>query len=214
VAPLIQEAQAGERAPAAPEAGPVGVAPLSGASLPPPAAPVARHEPGTAHALLFVTLLVDFALTAVDFFVNHLALTFAGVVLTFALVGLLVWALIRQQGSAVGRGLRGAVWGTLGYVALVMFLGYVHFIVMAIQEPGREADQWEWIRHVSEQSPQDSPLLMVVYVISLLGSLVLGLFGMFALLAHRRDYAEQTRSVANLPVPAPAPTAADPQAAP
>jgi len=158
----------------------IGVPPLAK-----PPKPV-RHEGGRFHALLFLSLLVDSAVTVVDYFVNDLMLTLTSVLLTFAMLALLVTALIRQLNSDIGKTLRGIVWSALGYLALMMVLGYLHLVVSSIEHPEIQSDQWEWIKFVSTQSPQDSLLLMTIYVISILGSFLLGILGLAALFQHWR----------------------------
>lgn len=155
------------------------------APLAKPAIPL-RHETGRYHALLFGALLMDCAVTSVDFVIKNLGVTLSSTLLTFVLIGLLVTALIRQQNSDIRKPLRAIVWGTLGYIALILGLGYVHNIIMSLESPGLESNQWEWLKLISAASPWDSPLLLISYLTSIVGSFVLGVGGFVALRNHRR----------------------------
>jgi hypothetical protein len=147
-----------------------------------------RHEAGGFHQLLFAMLLLDVVITAVDFLVNNLGLTLASTLLTFAILGILITALVRQQQSDIPTKLRRLTWVTLGYLILLMALGYVHLMVMSVQNPRIQGDQWEWLKLVSQQSPDESVLLLVMYLLSIFGSLALGLLGMLALREHHRNH--------------------------
>src|SRR5262249_5425453 len=98
----------------------------------------------------------------------------------------LVAALIRQRDSDVGVGLRRVVWATLVYLSASIMLMSVYYMMESMTNPNVASNQWEWIKALSETSPYDSPLILVIYLTVIVCSFVLGVAGFLLLWKHRR----------------------------
>jgi hypothetical protein len=136
---------------------------------------------GRFHWILFALLLVGAAATGIILFVQHVVLFLISFLIMVALTVCTVMALVRQQGSPLSRWVKGATWAALVYLGLSFALGYVHFIVLIMQNPGIAHDQWQFLELLAGLSPFDSPWYLGLLLYSLAASLGLGLVGILAL---------------------------------
>jgi hypothetical protein len=196
VAPLIAAVQgtvtpenlaAGtEGTPAAGEVvSPAPVLAVSGSAPPPRPITPLRHESGTFHALLFGSMLLDGVATTIDFFFNHIAVTLLSNCFGLAVMALLVAALVRQRDSDIGTGLRRVVWGTLIYLSISVALMSAYYGMESVTNPNVASNQWEWLKALSDTSPYDSPLVLVIFLTVIVCSFVLGVAGFLLLWKHR-----------------------------
>ena len=188
--PAIEAAQsqlAGPEMPAAP------VAQDANAATPlptpyfsnPPFRPL-KHEPGRFHEILCYVLLGDSAITALDIFYDSIWLTVVGSLVGFGALAATVMALVRQNESDIGRGLRAVAWGSLGYQGTMLIFGFGFTIYLTVKHQVQTDNQWEMIRLWSRESALDSPVLFWTFTFSTVAALALGLAGLVLLREHRR----------------------------
>lgn len=165
-------------------------------TLPARAAQALNRYSGRFHSVLFYLLLVDGALSAVDIFLNHMAVTIAGSALMMAVFVFIIISLAKQHDSGVGKGLRRVTWSSLAYVLVMVALSYALFISLFVTNPEiaqKMSDQWAMLRMMSSLSPFDKPFLMGLYVFSILCSVPLGIAGLVLLEQFRREQRTRTR---------------------
>jgi uncharacterized membrane protein len=153
---------------------------------------------GGAHAVLFLLLLFDGALSAADIFLNSVALTLAGTLLMMAIGAFIIIALTKQHDSAMGRGVRVVTWSSLAYVCLMVLLTYAFFMSLFITNPELAQtmnDQWATLRMMSALSPVEKPFLMALFVLSIACSVPLGFAGLVLVEGFRRDQRLRERRV-------------------
>jgi hypothetical protein len=148
---------------------------------------VRKADDGRYHALLFSFLLLDGGVTVLNFFVQHLTVTLAQVVLSLGIILAIVVVLVRQRELEVSLGLKRVMWGILGYLTIALSIGYAFYMSMVVRHPELYQHQGRWVKFLSELSPTDSSFLLVLHTFTLVGSFGLGLAGFILLQRHRKD---------------------------
>lgn len=178
--------------------GPAGRAAMNDPNAPPviarqspgPVPEPLRHSRGTPHLVLAWLLLADLPVTLPYFFIEAGWLESVGLVLMLATVAAAIVAIVRQLRTNLPRGLKLLPWITLGSAAisLVVAIGYV--FALAISQPGA----------MSDFSPMNDPVMLVMTMITTTFSVILGALG---LIWVRRFRASQA-------APSPPPAAGSP----
>ncbi|MCP4371724.1 MAG: hypothetical protein GY797_26940 [Deltaproteobacteria bacterium] len=130
------------------------------------------------HQLLFAILIIDGLVTSLDFFYNHVAITLFGTIITMAACVMVIMALVRQHKSTLKSSMRMITWISFAYLCLNIFIGYIFSFVVIFRNPEISHNQWELVKGVSQMSPEDSSMMMGIYIFSICSSLILGLSGL------------------------------------
>jgi len=145
-----------------------------------------RPYDGRAHGILFLGLLLDAEICAIDLFFNHVAITLVGTTVTAALSILTIAALVKQHRSTLPHGLKGLTWGIAGYIGSSYIVSYFYTLYLTMERGGPVQDQWAMIKYLSSQDPFQSPFLFALLVCYGVVSLVLGGVGLLLLRSFRR----------------------------
>jgi hypothetical protein len=105
-------------------------------------------------------------------------ITLFGTVITMAACIMVIMALVRQHKSTLKNSTRMITWISFVYLCLNIFIGYIFFFVVIFRNPERSQNQWELIKAMSQMSPEDSSMVMGIYIFSICSSLILGLSGL------------------------------------
>ena len=130
------------------------------------------------HKILFTILIFDGLVTYLDFFYNHVTITFFGIIISIAACVLAIMALVRQHGSNLKSSMRMITWTAFVCLCINMFIGYIFYFVVVFRNPKISHNQWELIKTISQMSPGDSPMMMGIYIFSICSFLILGLSGL------------------------------------
>jgi hypothetical protein len=114
-----------------------------------------------------------------------------------------ITALVAQQGSNLGRLIKGLTWTALGYMGLNFVIGYVLFIMMSVQEPGIGTDQWRYLELLAEIDPFETPWYLALLIYSAVASACLGSAEMLSL-RNQEQTAQPPLPKAVVPPPPPA----------
>ena len=151
-------------------------------------APAVRMYQTKAHAVLFSVLLADAAHTAVNCFVQSKTLYVLGIAILIAMTLSLLFALIRQAGTDLSRGLKMTTWYAAGYLFVSFMIGNMIAAFMAAQRGAampqtNMEDFWRpWLL-----SPMDSTPMMVLTVFMTICSGGLGLAGWLQLQRFHKE---------------------------
>lgn len=153
-----------------------------------------RHDGGALHMMAFAFILLDGILTGIDLLHHSAVIIGVSFVLTLLYsIGLII-ALVKQHESDIPGTVRRITWASLGYVCVSYLLSYVLMVTKLMTDrPERMVTQWEMYRVLLDLSPQDSPLVMGVYVFVATCSLGLGALGLVRVKRHRDDSASVSR---------------------
>jgi len=156
------------------------------------ASPPMRHERGASHQILFYLLSLGGPIIGVDLLYNHTAFTFLGMLIGTGVGICVIIALVKQHKSDMTGTLRGITWGSLGFVCFSAIVGYIRYIVLLVENAGKNFgvvnNQWELIKMVSSRSVLDSSWLTGLYLFSILCCFAIGGSGLIALRAFRRRH--------------------------
>jgi len=156
------------------------------------ASPPMRHERGASHQILFYLLLLGGPIIGIDLLYNHTAFTFLGMLIGTGVGICVIIALVKQHKSDMTGTLRGITWGSLGFVCFSAIVGYIRYIVLLVENAGKNFgvvnNQWELIKMVSSRSVLDSSWLTGLYLFSILCCFAIGGSGLIALRAFRRRH--------------------------
>jgi hypothetical protein len=145
-------------------------------------APVAvRPYRGHAHEALFAVLLADLCHTCVRFFTGGRAMLVLGAFLGLAIGVMAVVALVRQHGTDLPRGAKGAAWGTLGYLAFSHVYSMAYSVLLTLSHPQSAGNSWEQAGLAASVSPFESAGMMIFLVLSAVSAALLGFGGLLSL---------------------------------
>jgi hypothetical protein len=137
-----------------------------------------KHDNGVAHLWLFGVSLLDGVWSALHLVVQHPSLLLLATITSLALAGLVVFALVRQQGTDIPGALRGLVFVALCYVLLSFAVGYGLFFYFAFEDPMAATNQWSLMTKMAALSPDEQPWLKWLLVFSMVTAFSFGAPGM------------------------------------
>ena len=150
-----------------------------------------KHESGRVHLLLFALLTFNGLIVAAGFVLTHAGLAFLGTAVMLIMGICVVVALVKQHESNLKHPLRTMTWAALGYVCFSFVSSYMISVGLAFRNPDIVQNQWEMIKLFANTTPWDSALMMTLNIIALIGSVLIGIPGLFLVKkyqpARRRD---------------------------
>jgi len=153
-----------------------------------------RHDNGTVHLFAFAFLLIDGIVTSMSLLHHTRAMTAVSSVLALIYSICIIVALVKQHDSDILGAVRKLTWASLGFVCVSYFLSYILMVTSFMANPPKGAlTQWDMYRSILDLSPQNSPVIMAVYVFSAACSLILGALGLLAVKRHRDHSARRPR---------------------
>ncbi len=153
-----------------------------------------RHDNGVVHLFAFAFLFIDGIVTGIDLLYHTRAITAVSSVLALIYSICIIIALVRQHDSDLLGAVRKVTWASLGFVCVSYFVSYILMVTSFVANPPQEAlTQWDMYRSMLDLSPQNSPVVMAVYVFGAACSLILGALGLLAVKRHRDDTARRPR---------------------
>ncbi|MBI5802197.1 MAG: hypothetical protein HZA92_15920 [Verrucomicrobia bacterium] len=155
------------------------------APAPVKAAPELRPCRGSFHTVLFPLLLVDGLLNGAAIFLNSMPLALVQLAVLFGIILTLVGALIRQQDTDLPAGLRRLAHVIIGYVCVLLGVGFVINSVHAMQNPSMQNDLGA-MKHFASLDPFEHPWLLVSFAVLCVCSSVLGITGSVLLARYNR----------------------------
>lgn len=150
---------------------------------------------GSLHMVLFAFMLTDAFLTTMDLTVISVAVTLLSTVLFLASSVLTIICLVKQHGSLISQGLKSTTWGALGYVIFSYMLGITMYMYLIISNNVQSTamTQWEQLVIVANYPADQDRFVTVIYALTILMSLTLGIVGTLAYLRNRRA-SQQSRT--------------------
>lgn len=153
-----------------------------------------RHDGGSIHMVAFALMLLDGFLTGFEL-LHHSAVIIGvsfGLTLLYSIC--IIIALVKQHESDIPGTVRRVTWASLGFVCVSYLLSYILMMTTLITSmPEKMVTQWDMYRVMLNLSPQDSRLVMGVYVFAATCSLALGALGLVRVKRHRDDSASASR---------------------
>lgn len=144
-----------------------------------------EFHPGV-HWMLFVALILNSFIDISRYYILDLTIYTIGVFLSFGLIFLLVFALIRQSNSNVSTMIRKLTVGVLIFVIADYFLGSIWDISLSLKHPSLLRDEWAMLKLAASISPDDSVYSLFVEGFDLVGTLLLGLLGVAELIIYHQ----------------------------
>ncbi len=146
--------------------------------------PVSNYS-GIFHIVLFPLLVLCAAYSAVDIVMNHIAVTYAGIIIISVTVIFAILSAIKQHGSAMQGGLIGLTWSALIYLLVHSLLLYGIYIFTGIMNPASMGSQAKMLLLYTSLDPFGNPFLMGVQVLSAAYYFVSGIAGLVLLKKFR-----------------------------
>jgi multisubunit Na+/H+ antiporter MnhG subunit len=148
-----------------------------------------RHDSGNIHAVLFTMLTTIGLWRFLELFHNSFPIAIVSVMLNTSLMGLTIWALIRQIDTDLPVGVRRLAISSLGNILLSGLIGFSTMIIWVVHHQRTPADdQWQLFKAYAEMSPLDSMWLTGLYTVTILFTVGLGVPGLILLQRHRRQW--------------------------
>ncbi len=146
-------------------------------------APVGPYKP-LLHKILFGLLLAAGALGAIQIFLKSLPLGFLDALLHCILLVMAIVTLARWT-----RHLKGTVISKINWLALVLIVvytlvGYVLYFIVLVRFPQMNLHNWAMFKKMFELATVDHPLALYGQIIYAFGSLLLGMFGVLAVIKN------------------------------
>ena len=137
-----------------------------------------REEKGTIHRFLFLVLILEGILTAIELYINQPAFTIFASITSLGLLLLIILALVKQTGSNLDNSIKIMTWVSMGFVIIYYISAYIFYIYFAISNPDMVQNQWLLVKHFSDLQFQDYPWMMrwlisIICIFPILG--ILGL---------------------------------------
>ena len=145
------------------------------------------QDSGLVHLFLFGLLLVGAVVTLRRFYSNDPLLFYGNAFLNCALLIVLVMALVRQHGRTLVSTAKGLTWSVLILCgASNIFDFYYEIFSCALHNPKKPLpNQWEMMQVFSKISPATDPVLRKSYICFIVGALILGAWGIGAIVIMR-----------------------------
>jgi hypothetical protein len=150
-----------------------------------------KHDNGIAHLWLFGVALLDGVWSALHLMVQHPSMLLLATVTSLVLAGLVVFALVRQQGTDIPGALRGLVVVALCYVLLSFAVGYGLFFYFAVEDPLAASNQWSLMTKMAALSPDEQPWLKWLLVFSMVTAFSFGAPGIILTQRFRHGSIQQ-----------------------
>ena len=150
-------------------------------------------EKGFFHTLLFILLSLYGIENILDMFYNHISFAIISTLFSLSICAAAVIALVRQHNSSLPSHIKKTTWLSMGYIFIDFALSYILMFTAALTtmiEGQHVNTQWDMIKMVSEISPFENLLFLVIYIFSASGSLVLGILGLYFLFKMRTSQKE------------------------
>lgn len=138
----------------------------------------ARHERGLFHTILFSLLIFEGVLSFVEIYFRYVTISLLGTGAIFAMIIILVIALVKQTGSDLLISVKTITWTTIGYIIINFILGSIVSLYVFFRNPESVRFQWDFLKEVSALSPLELPWLLSIYLFDIISSLFLGIFGL------------------------------------
>ena len=167
-----------------PARGPAGIRPIRRAAPSSSVGPVSNYS-GIFHMVLFPLLVLCAAYSAVDIAMNHIAVTYAGIIIAAATFIFAILSAIKQHGSAMQGGLIGLTWSALIYLLVHSLLLYGIYIFTGIMNPAAMGSQAKMLLLYTSLDPFKKPFLMGVQILSAAYYFVSGVTGLVLLKKFR-----------------------------
>jgi hypothetical protein len=117
-----------------------------------------------------------------------MAMYFIGLCLLLAMIGGVIFALIRQSGTNIYGSVKVITWCTLAYLIVGNMFASLHASFASITNPGMRPDTFQYIRYSASISPFDSPALMAMLIFSIITCGFLGSSGLFLMRSFRKEH--------------------------
>jgi hypothetical protein len=152
---------------------------------------------GAAHFSFFILLIVNGLQAALHIFYHSLAFSLVNTGLNLLMLLFMIFAILRQRQSTMGKPLRSLVWYSLGYFLIkgICLSGYQVFYAML--HVGTLHTPWDIYRDLVRLSALDSPPLLAILIFSSAVSLILGATGLVLLQRYRSEQREGSLSWQN-----------------
>jgi hypothetical protein len=148
-----------------------------------------RHDGGNIHAALFAMLTAVGLWRLLELFDNGVAIAIVSIMLNTSLMGLTIWALIRQLDTDLPVGVRRLAISSLGNILLSGLIGFSTMIIWLVDHPrARVDDQWQLLKAYADLSPLSSMWLTGLYTVTIVLTVGLGVPGLLLLQRHRRQW--------------------------
>lgn len=162
-------------------------------------APALRRESGRAHMLLWGLTLIMALSAVIDMFFQHAAKNMMDMMLVLTLVGVNIWALVRQRGSDVPSYLKTLTIVNLGIcVAVFWSAQMLHGMRMAAYP---EKYEGVYLAGPALTTEYDDPISLTFYAVQAVVFAVMALLGALAMVRWRRA-AHTPQGIATAPLDA------------
>ncbi|HMK49586.1 MAG TPA: hypothetical protein VK435_06005 [Thermodesulfovibrionales bacterium] len=167
-----------------PDKAPAGTRPVRRAAPSSDSKPASSYN-GTFHMVLFMLLLLCSAYSAVDVYVNHIAVTYAGIAIGSAAVIFAILSAVRQYGSAMPGGIIGLTWSALFYLLFESVILYGIYIFTGIMHPDALRSRGKLLMLYSSLDPFENMFLMGALIFSAVFYFIAGSAGLILLRKFR-----------------------------
>ena len=146
-----------------------------------PEAPIApaiplRHEQGWVHAWLFAMMLVAAATSALEVFYRSTPVTLLNSVIGLIIIGLTIFAAIKQRGTDLPRAIRRVVAVSVGWLAVSVVAGvFIGLMLVASMD----------LKHPDQKALERHPAMVVTRWVAVGAYAALGSIGLALTLRHR-----------------------------
>ena len=130
-----------------------------------------------AHGVLVGVLLTDLVYEALTLVSPGRGLFIVGLLVSIALVGATVMALIRQHSTDLRGGLKIIAWLSMAYLFVGYLFGTIYSSVFMMSNPELAGNSWRAARALATSSPLDSPGRLAMTIFSMICAGGLGLTG-------------------------------------